>query len=110
MKTFDEINVEEALNEEDFATLLNASALNASEKKNVPIFFKLYCQFLEAGTQPMQSWIAIKNIILLKRAQDEFINNKVELRTENISKCILTEEGIQYNGPIVHIAPITTGS
>jgi hypothetical protein len=81
MKTWEEIKVEEALNEEDFTTLVSASPLTPTEIENIPTFFKLYARFLEAGSTPFQGWMALRNIIILKRAQDEFNEkNPVQLR------------------------------
>ena len=117
MKTFDEINVEEALNEEDFTTLLEASPLTPSETENVPTFFKLYSKFLEAGSTPLQGWMALRNIIILKRAQDEFNEkNPVQLRYDEKIKWpapgyeIAKADGIMYTGPLSPVAPMTQGA
>lgn len=115
MKTFDEINVEEALNEEDFTTLVGASPLTPSETENIPTFFKLYAKFLEAGSTPMQGWLALRNIIILKRAQDEFNEkNPVQLRLEpeeiKWPVTMAKMDGIMYTGTLNPVAPMTTGA
>jgi len=113
MKTFDEINVEEALNEEDFTTLLGASPLTPSETANIPTFFKLYSKFLEAGSTPFQGWMALRNIIILKRAQDEFNEkNPVQLcqlreEKEKWPVTMAKMDGIMYTGTLNPVAPIT---
>ena len=117
MKTFDEINVEEALNEEDFTTLVGASPLTPSEIENIPTFFKLYCKFLDAGSTPLQCWMALRNIIILKRAQDEFESQPIDLKMKSHTGDIplppykiAVMDGVMYQGTLNPVAPMTQGA
>ena len=76
MKTFEEIDVKSPLSVEDFCTLFDQLPLNEVEKISVKDeYFKMYTTFIQADVKPESSWIAIRNIFIVKN-QD--IANRVQ--------------------------------
>jgi len=70
MKTWDEINVCEKLSLEDFLVLFEHLPLTKEEKSELnESYYPMYKSFLDAEVEPKESWIAIRNIFVIKNKQ-----------------------------------------
>jgi hypothetical protein len=70
MKTWDEINVYEKLSLEDFLVLFAHLPLTEEEKSDLnESYYPMYQSFLDAEVEPRESWIAIRNIFVIKNKQ-----------------------------------------
>jgi hypothetical protein len=69
MKTFEEINVEETLNFDDFYVLFHQLPLNKKEKKSLSEYYQMYTIFIGAEVKPIDAWVAVRNIFAIKNQQ-----------------------------------------
>lgn len=69
MKTWDEINVKEALPFEDFNTLFGQLPLNEEEIASLLEYYKMYELFVQSGLDPEKSWVTVRNIFAVKNQQ-----------------------------------------
>ena len=70
MKTIEEIDVvNEHLNFEDFSTLFKDLPLTKEERLELVDYFKMYKTFLGSGVNPENSWVATKNLYVIKNPQ-----------------------------------------
>lgn len=67
--TYDEINPSKILTFEDFNLLFSPLPLNEEEKRALPEYFQMYTTFLSADVSPKNSWIATRNVFIVKNAQ-----------------------------------------
>ena len=108
MITFEEIDVTQEMNEETFTTLVMVSNLTPEEKEAIPAFFTIYRQFIDSASEPIQAWTAIRNIILLKRAQDDFVKSANYVKFKDTPKIPvpMQEFIVKYTGPIAPVIPM----
>ena len=69
MKTWDEIDVNEKLSLEEFCTLFSNLPLNEEEIKELPNYHEIYESFITSEVQPVDAWIAVRNIFAIKNQQ-----------------------------------------
>ena len=70
MKTISEINPKLQMSKEDFIVLFLHLPLVADEKARLESdYFKMYQTFLENETEPIDAWLATRNIFLMKEQQ-----------------------------------------
>ena len=70
MKTIEELDIDTPLLLEEFLLLFSHLPLTDEEKRELnEVYFKMYITFLEAETSPKDSWLATKNIFIIKNQQ-----------------------------------------
>ena len=70
MKNWDDINVEEKLSFEDFFTLFATKLpLIEEEEKELQNYYEMYKTFLNAEVKPVNAWIAVRNVFIIKNPQ-----------------------------------------
>jgi hypothetical protein len=70
MKTYDEIDPCEFLALEDFKNLFSPLPLLDSEISELSIgYYPMYTKFIEVGVSPKDSWLAVRNIFIVKNDQ-----------------------------------------
>lgn len=69
MKTLNEINVEQKLSLEDFCTLFMQLPLNENEINELSNYYKMYELFISSNVFPKDSWVAIRNMYIIKNQQ-----------------------------------------
>jgi hypothetical protein len=72
MKTFNEIDVFQELSYEDFQILFNGQQLPLNESEKLSIekeYYPMYKMFFDAGVGAEGSWLAIRNLFIMKNSQ-----------------------------------------
>ena len=69
MKTIEEINIETKMSEDDFKVLFSNLPLNEEEQASLTEYYQIYAAFINASVSPQDSWIATRNIFIMKNQQ-----------------------------------------
>ena len=76
MKTYEEIDPHEFLIKEDFVKLFSPLPLLDNEMLELQNeYYSIYTKFIEGGVNPETSWLATRNIFIVK-------NNQIKQRLE----------------------------